>query len=84
LITQSNPVSGEFKHIEWDVSGFAGLETVVYLVFDPTDSLAAAAKSHLSGKFSGIPCEVYRVRRMESHYYTVVFYTNTGWDSCDY
>jgi hypothetical protein len=84
LMAQPNPVNGEFKHIEWDVSGYAGAETVVYLVFDPTDSLAAAAKSHSSGRFSGIPCEVYRIRRLESHYYTVVFYTDTGWDSCTY
>jgi uncharacterized membrane protein len=84
LMAQPNPANGEFKHIEWDGSGFAGMETVVYLVFDPTDSLATAAKSHSPGKFSGIPCEVDRVWRLESHYYTVLFYTDTGWDSCNY
>jgi hypothetical protein len=84
LMAQPNPANGEFKHIEWDVSGFAGMETVVYLVFDPTDSLATAAKSHSSGKFRGIPCEVDRVWRLESHFYTVLFYTDTSWDSCNY
>jgi hypothetical protein len=51
----------------------------VYLAFDPTDSLAAAAKSHSPGKFSGMPCEVYRVLRLESHWYSVAFYTHEEW-----
>jgi uncharacterized membrane protein len=84
LMAQSDPANGEFKHIEWDVSGYAGNETIVYLVFDPNDSLSAEARSHSSGKFSGIPCEVDRIHRLESHYYTVVFYTETGWDSCNF
>jgi hypothetical protein len=50
-----------------------------YLVFDPGDSLSAAAASHQPGKFNGIPCEVYRVRRLESHWYTVLFYTDEDW-----
>jgi len=51
----------------------------VFLVFDPTDSLSAAAKSHSPGKFKGIPCEVPLVRRLESHWYTVRFYTDEYW-----
>lgn len=84
VLSQPTPAAGELRHIEWDVWGFAGLETVTYLVFDPSDLLATAAKSHSPGKFSGIPCEVDRVWRLESHYYAVVFYTDTGWDSCNY
>jgi len=71
----------QLKHVEWDGWGFAGSDTSVYLVFDPKDSLAAPAKSHNSGKFDGIPCEVPRVRRLEKYWYSVEFYTNTGWDS---
>jgi hypothetical protein len=59
--------------------GFAGSDTVVYVVFDPTNSLAGAAKSRAPGKFKGIPCEVSRVRRLESQWYSVVFYTDTDW-----
>lgn len=84
VLAQPNPTNEELKHIEWDGWGWGGNDTVVYLVFDPTDSLAVAAKSHSSGKFSGIPCEVDRVHRLESHYYTVLFYTDTGWNSCTY
>jgi len=69
----------ELKHIEWDGWGWAGQDTNVYLVFDSTDSLSVAAATHAPGKFNGIPCEVARVHQLESHWYTVQFYTNEFW-----
>jgi hypothetical protein len=78
-LAQTASVSGNFKHIEWDGWGWAGQDTSVYLVFDPTDSLSAAAQSHKPGTFSGIPCEVFLVRRLENQWYTVQFYTNEFW-----
>jgi hypothetical protein len=83
VLAQPVPQNGDLKHIEWDGWGFAGEDTVAYLVFDPNDLLAAAAKSHSPARFAGIPCAVSRVRRLESHYYTVLFYTDTDWDHCD-
>ena len=75
--------NGELRHIEWDSWGFPGAgDTHVYLVFDPNDSLSAPAKSHSLGKFSGIPCEISRVRRLENQWYSVVFYTDTDWGHC--
>jgi hypothetical protein len=83
ISSQPIPSDGSLKHIEWDGWGFAGAgDTTVYLVFDPNDSLAPAAKSQSLGKFSGLPCEVYRVRRLESEWYTVQFYTDTDWNYC--
>ena len=83
ILSQPNSTNGELKHAEWDGWGFAGSgDTVVYLVFDPKDSLAAAAKSRSPGKYSGIPCEVPSVRRLENHWYTVLFYTDTDWNHC--
>jgi len=79
VLAQPASASGELKHIEWDGWGWAGQDTTLYLVFDPTDSLSAAAKNRSPGKFSGIPCEVFRVRRLESHWYTAQFYTNEFW-----
>jgi hypothetical protein len=80
VLTQPASVSGDLKHIEWDVSGWGPVgPTIVYLVFDPTDSLSAAAKSYRPGRFSGIPCEVPRVQRLESHWYAVTFYTEERW-----
>lgn len=73
----------EFRHIEFDGWGGMGAgDTTAYLVFDPDDSLASAAKNRLPGKFRGIPCEVVRVRRFESHWYSVLFYTDTDWNHC--
>lgn len=75
---------GELKHIEWDGWGFPGAgDTTVYLVFDPKDSLAVAAKGEHPGKFNGIPCEVPFVHRLESQWYTVLFYTDQIWNRCD-
>jgi hypothetical protein len=84
VLAQPTPSNGDFKHIEWDGWGWAGINTEVYLVFDPSDSLAAAAKSHQPGKFNGIPCMVPWVRRMQSHWYTVMFYTEEDWSGCSF
>ena len=83
VLAQSGGTARELKHIEWDGWGWAGMDTTMYLVFDPTDSLSEAASSHQSGKFNGIPCQVQRVRRLESSWYTVLLYTNEFWDRCN-
>ena len=79
VMAQPNSANRELKHIEWDGWGWAGMDTTVYLAFDPTDSLSQAANSRQAGKYDGIPCEVFRVRRLEAHWYTVCFYTNYEW-----
>ena len=83
VLKQTSPANGELKHIEWDGWGMFAQNTSVFLVLDPTDSLSGAAKNHQPGKFNGIPCEVPLVRRLEPHWYAVVFYTSQGWDECD-
>jgi len=77
----AQPVStnGELKHTEWDVWGFVGSDTTVFLVFDPTNSLAGALRARPPVKARGLPCEVVRVRRLESQWYAVLFYTETYW-----
>jgi energy-coupling factor transporter transmembrane protein EcfT len=81
VLTQKGSADGQFKHIEWDGWGFPGAgDTTVYLVFDPEDLLAAAARSDQHGTFSGIPCKVDHVRRLESHWYSVRLYTDEYWD----
>jgi len=79
VLAQPPSANGQLKHIEWDGWGWAGQDTTVYLIFDPTDSLSTAARRHRPGKFSGIPCEVFLVSRLESHWYTVQFYTDEFW-----
>ncbi len=79
VLAQSGSTAGDFKHIEWDGWGWAGEDTTVYLVFDPSDSLSAAARNQRPGKFSGLPCEVAQVSRLEPNWYSVQFYTNELW-----
>ena len=83
VLAQPSSPTGDLKHIEWDGWGMFNQDTVVYLVYDPADSLAAAAKSRQPGKFDGLPCEVPLVRRLESHWYTAQYYTDQTWDSCN-
>jgi hypothetical protein len=82
VLEQAPAANGELKHIEWDGWGMFAQDTSVYLVFDPADSLSAAARSHQAGKFDGIPCKVFSVRRMEDHWYAVVDYTGQAWGQC--
>ena len=71
---------GELRHIEWQATGFGGVANdTVYLVFDPSDTLASAARSGSAGKYAGVPCEVPKVRRLENHWYSVRFYTDEAW-----
>jgi hypothetical protein len=80
VLAQPQPANGELRHVEWDGWGFPGAgDTTVYLVFDPENSLATAAKSGKSGKYGGLPCEVYRVHRLQSGWYSVQFYTDEFW-----
>ena len=82
VLAEPVPPQGELKHTEWDAWGWVGQDTTVYLVFDPRDSLSAAAANSRSGRFSGIPCEVSAVRRLERHWYAVQLYTNESWSRC--
>ena len=75
----AQPPSKELKHAEWDGWGFAGADTTVFLVFDPTDSLAGATKAPPPIKSEALPCEVVRIRRLARQWYAVLFYTDTYW-----
>jgi hypothetical protein len=71
---------GMLRHVEWDGWGFAGSDTTEYLVYDPSDSLPHRTTS--PGRFKGIPCEVPDVKRMDTHWYIVLFYTDQAWNYC--
>jgi hypothetical protein len=83
LEAQPASPNGDLKHIFWDGWGWGGENTEVYLVFDPSDSLSAAAASHRPGKFDGLPCKVERVFRLEPNWYAAQFYTGTDWNHCN-
>lgn len=84
VLAQRTSVNGNLKHIEWDASGFAGVaNNRAYLVFDPTDTLSAATGNNQAAKFDGRPCKVWAIRRLEKHWYAVLFYTDQAWGECD-
>jgi hypothetical protein len=83
VLARSMPTNGDLKHIEWDSSGFAGVaNNISYLVLDPTDTLLTAAENSRTAKFNGVPCELRAVRRMEAHWYAVLFCADQSWDEC--
>jgi hypothetical protein len=82
VLRQPASENGEFKHTEWDGWGFVGADTVVYLVFDPNDSLRALTTHRPGGKSNGLSCDVSQIRRLESHWYAVTFFTDTSWGRC--
>ena len=75
----AQPPSDELKHAEWDGWGFAGADTTAFIVFDPTDSLAGVTEALPPIKARTLPCDVVRVRRLDRHWYAVLFYTDTYW-----
>lgn len=84
VLAQPTSVGGDLKHIEWDASGFAGVaNNTAYLVFDPTDTLSGAARNDGATNFKGVPCKVRAIRRMESQWYTVLYYTDQTWGECN-
>ena len=80
LLSSPSPRLGELRHMEWQATGFAGVgNDTIYLVLDPTDALAPAAHTGLPGRYTGLPCEVLKVRRLEAHWYSVRFYADEEW-----
>jgi hypothetical protein len=76
----AQPSNEQLKHAEWDGWGFAGVaNTMTFLVFDPTDSLADASGLLPPVKARRLPCDVWRVRRLEGQWYAVLFYSDTYW-----
>jgi hypothetical protein len=74
------PPGEQLKHIEWDGWGMFGMDQTVYLVFDPTDRLLAGAMRERPGRLAGIPCQVLQAQRLESCWYSVLFYTGDDWN----
>jgi hypothetical protein len=79
VLVNADPGPG-LQHVMWDDWGMAGQATLSYLVYDPTDQLKNAAKTEHGRSSAELPHEVWEVWRLEPHWYSVVFYTNEGWD----
>ena len=67
--------------LEWDGWGFAGSDTKVYLVHDPEDRIRHMRRTKNGVRVEGLPCEIWKVRRLEKQWYSVVFFTNENWST---
>ena len=82
VLAQPSSPNGALRHIDWDGWGMAGQDTEMYLTYDPSNSLAH--KDPSTGTFGSLHCDVWRIQRLENHWYSVTFYTDEGWESkCD-
>ena len=82
LLSQPTPSNGELRHIAWERYGWVTINTDIDLVYDPEDTLLDQTRAHGEGKFTGIPCPVYQIHRLEPHWFTIRFYTDTTWNQC--
>lgn len=78
VLCQPSSPQRDYRHIEWDVWGWGGNDTYVYLVYDPLDQLADSKTITANGQ----PCEVADVHRLEKSWYRVTFYTDAQWNDC--
>jgi hypothetical protein len=84
LVLQQKPDRGSgLRHLEWDGWGWAGMDTSVQLVYDPTDSLGRELKQNPNGRFAEVALKTAKVQRLGKNWYSLTLYTNEPWDSDD-
>jgi hypothetical protein len=80
----AQPVSpiGEHKSTEWDHWTYNDSTAVAYLVYDPSDNLRLM--THIDPvRKADLPCEIERVDRLESRWYSVVLLKGPSRSSCN-
>ena len=82
VFAQGSPSAGQLGHMAWDGWGMFAQDTEVYLVTDPANATIAVTRSADGLRAKGVPCAFWRSYRLEPHWYALVFFTNTNWDSC--
>ena len=82
VLALPNPPRGQLRHAEWDAWGFAGMDTSIYLVFDPANALQAASTHPAPIIAPALPCAVSSIEQLEPSWYSVQFYTSKHWENC--
>ena len=75
LQQEPDPQTG-LRHIEWDGWGWAGMDTSVELVYDPTDTLAHEIKYNPKGRFAEIAEKTHFIQRLGRGWYSATLYTD--------
>lgn len=71
------------RHIEWDGWGWAGMDTSVELVYDPTDSLEQELKQNPKGRFADVAARTAKIERLGKGWYSVTLFTSEAWGADD-
>ena len=74
LNQQPNPLTG-LRYAEWDGWGWAGMDTSVELVYDPTDTLGREIKNNPRGRFTEVAEKTAFVQRLGPGWYSLTLYT---------
>ena len=75
LQQEPDPQTG-LRYIEWDGWGWAGMDTSVDLVYDPTDTLAHEIRYNPKGRFAAIAEKTHFVQKMGRGWYSLTLYTS--------
>lgn len=74
LKQQPDPQTG-LRHAEWDGWGWAGMDTSVELVYDPTDTLGREIKDNPKGRFAELAEKTASVQRLGPGWYSLTLYS---------
>jgi hypothetical protein len=75
LRQEPDPQTG-LRYVEWDGWGWAGMDTSVDLVYDPTDTLAHEIKYNPQGRFAEVADKTHFVQRLGKGWYSLTLYTD--------
>ncbi len=75
LQQKPDPQTG-IRYVEWDAWGWAGMDTSVELVYDPTDTLAHEIKYNPKGHFAEIAEKTNSVQQLGRGWYSLTLYTD--------
>lgn len=71
---QPDPQTG-LRYAEWDGWGWAGMDTSVELVYDPTDTLGREVKDNPEGRFAELAEKTAFVQRLGPGWYSLTLYS---------
>jgi len=75
LKQQPDPQTG-LRYAEWDGWGWAGTDTSVELVYDPTDTLGREIKLNPKGRFAAVAEKTAFVQRLGPGWYSLTLYAD--------
>jgi hypothetical protein len=76
VLAQTVASQNDLRFIQWDGWGWAGMETNVYLIYDPSDKLKVRTNGVLRKKSVEITEKSQFIQRLEHNWYSATLYTD--------